>query len=378
MNIEALKKNFEDVFSIAASVIASAPGRLEVLGNHTDYNAGLTLSCAVDFRCYVAITRLDQPIAKLASTAFDSKPESFSLDQPDAPQGHWAKYVLGLVEGLKRRGHVVPGFAALVDSQVPRSAGVSSSAALEIAVLTGLVNLMGIEISPDEMARIGQEAESQAVGAQTGLLDQFSSLLGERDQMLQIDFQSMQTQSSPAPPGWCFVAIDSGIKHDLTKEYNARRASCEAAAKATGVDSLRMLNAEQLLAHHAAMNEDAFKCALHIIGENLRVRQAIERLAVNDIAGFGQLLLLSHKSSQSNFKNSCPELDELVAFAEADDRCLGARLSGGGFGGISIHLVSIENAEAYRSDILNAIKPSETATRWSAICEIGDGAKTHE
>lgn len=366
------------MFGITPGVIASAPGRLEVLGNHTDYNAGLTLSCAVDFRCYVAIAKLDEPIAKLASTAFDRQPESFSIEKPYAPEGHWARYVLGLVDALKRRGHVVPGFAILVDSQVPQSAGVSSSAALEMAALTGLVSLMEIELSAEEMARIGQESESRAVGAQTGLLDQLTSLLGQRDQLLQIDFQSLQTESIPAPSGYCFVAVDSGVKHDLTKEYNARRASCEAAALAMGVDSLRVLTVEMLNSNRTAMTQVDFNCALHVVGENQRVRQTVELLASNDMAGFGQLLLMSHESSRSNFNNSCPELDALVSYAQNDDRCLGARLSGGGFGGISIHLVSIQNAEAYRSDIVNAMEQPKTASPWSAACEIGDRAKSHE
>lgn len=377
MKFESLRNEFDKRFGLGCELITSAPGRLEVLGNHTDYNAGLTLSCAVNFRCYVAIALLDEPVIKLASTAFDRSHQSFSLHKLDAPKDHWSRYVLGLVDALNRRGYETPGFALLVDSEVPRSAGVSSSAALEMAALTGLVGLMGIDLPADEMARIGQESESRAVGAQTGLLDQLSSLLGRPERLIQIDFQSLETRLIPAPPGWCFVAVDSGIKHDLTKAYNARRLSCESAAAAMGVESLRQATHEMLHLHRDAMPAEAFGCATHIIDETQRVRDAADLLAANDLCGFGQLLFDSHQSSRSNFHNSCPELDALVAYARDDDRCLGARLSGGGFGGISIHLVSIENAEAYRADIINAMHVEPSTKHWSAVCEISGGATRH-
>lgn len=359
-------------------MIASAPGRLEVLGNHTDYNAGLTLSCAVGFRCYAAATRLVNPVAKLQSTAFDTPAESFSLDQLDIEEGHWARYVLGLADALKRRGYDVPGFAMLVDSQVPQSAGVSSSAALEMAALTAMINLMDINIAINEMAQIGQESESLAVGAQTGLLDQLTSLLGQRDQFIKIDFQSMVTQTIPAPAGWCFVAVDSGVKHDLTKEYNARRSSCEAAARAMGIESLRKATIDTLDSSSIEIEEEDYRCARHIIEENQRVRDAVSILGSQRMYDFGQLLFDSHQSSQSNFKNSCPELDELVAIAEKDERCIGARLSGGGFGGICINLVQTKYAEDYRMSLLRALNRRNPASRWSAICEIGDGACSYE
>jgi galactokinase len=380
MDLIELHEQFERVYGHTANVIASAPGRLEVLGNHTDYNAGLTLSCAIGFRCYVAVARLDQLVAKLMSTTFDPSPALFRIDQPelDAENGHWSRYVLGLVDALKRRGHHAPGFAMLIDSKVPQSAGVSSSAALEMAALAGLVHLMGAEIHDNELARIGQESESRAVGAQTGLLDQLTSLLGKRDQLIKIDFQSMDTQMIPAPMGWCFVAVDSGVKHDLTKEYNARRSSCEAAAKAMGLESLRLATDTMLESSRGAISDEDYHCAKHVLEENQRVQDSVAALAAGSMLDFGQLLFDSHQSSQSNFKNSCPELDELIAYARADERCIGARLSGGGFGGISIHLVKKEDAEDYRTALLKAIDPLNPTCRWSAICEISDGVQIYD
>lgn len=363
---------FAERFGVRPAVVVSAPGRLEVLGNHTDYNVGRTLSCAVGFRCFAALSPVDRAEVRLASTAFDDGPIVYPLDSPDAGQGHWANYVLGLVAALKQRGHAVPGFELLVDSAVPGSAGMSSSAALEMAVLVGLVDLMGLALPAVELARIGQAAESQAVGAQTGLLDQLSVLLGRRDHLLEIDFKSLQATHHTLPEGWCFVAADSGVKHDLTQAYSDRRASCQAAAGAMGVASLREATLDQLEQHRGQMAGDAYLCAQHVLEENQRVEEAV---ASGDPRRLGALMFASHESSGVNFRNSCPELDELVAFAKADARCVGARLSGGGFGGITIHLVRTDDAQAYLQDLLMYVKRAGQEDRWGAVCQIDGGAR---
>lgn len=363
-------------FGQPPAVVASAPGRLEVLGNHTDYNAGLTLSCAVGFRCSAAIGPLQEPVVQLASTAFDNPPQRFSIQSPlnYAPRSHWANYILGLVGALQARGHSVPGFALLIDSQVPRSAGVSSSAALEMSVLAGLSELMQLDLPPIEMARIGQWAESRAVGAQTGLLDQLTSLCGRRDCLLHTDFRSLDYKTVPLPAGWVFVAIDSGVKHDLTQDYNERRTSCEAAATVMGVSTLRDASAGLLAEQRGNMTDNAYRCATHILGENRRVCEAIDALAEKDMQRFGRLMFASHDSSRDQFRNSCTQLDVLVDFARQDTRCLGARLSGGGFGGVSIHLVRHADADDYRNELSERLQLDNGADRWSAVCQIDDGA----
>lgn len=374
LNNASLSTRFRSTFGRAPAVIASAPGRLEVLGNHTDYNAGLTLSCAVAFRCHAALAPLDEPAIQLATTMLDAEPSRFKLSDPRAPHGRWENYVLGLVDALLVRGFVVPGFAMLIDSAVPRSAGVSSSAALEIAALTALSAMMQIDLPPIELARLGQHAESRAVGAQTGLLDQLTALLGRRDHLIRIDFQTNQTQAIALPPGWCFFAIDSGVKHDLTIEYNQRRRACEAAARAMHVATLREANLKQLDAERQAMPDDAYRGALHVIGESQRVERATDALRTADVQALGQLMFESHQSSQDYFRNSCAELDQLVEWAQQDERCAGARLSGGGFGGISIHLVEQHHAEAYRADLLAQLDAAGQPKRWSAVCTIDDAA----
>lgn len=372
---ERCARLFNAQYGAGPAVVASAPGRLEVLGNHTDYNAGLALSCAVGFRCYAAMSVTDRPAIRLASTAMQGGAQEFPLENLSAKQGHWANYVLGLVDALQQRGHVVPGLDVLIDSAVPRSAGVSSSAALEMAVLVGLVDLMGLDLPAIELARIGQASESLAVGAQTGLLDQLSVLLGQRDHLLEIDFLSLATRTARLPEGWCFVAVDSGGKHDLTREYNQRRASCEQAAAAMGVATLREADTDLLASHRGVMSGDAWRCAQHVVAENERVRQAQAALRDGDVLSLGRAMFASHESSRSSFCNSCDALDVLVDYAQQDARCIGARLSGGGFGGITIHLVRETEAPGYLHDLLEWIKQATQQDRWATICQLDAGAR---
>lgn len=369
------ESRFAAIYGRAASHTAWAPGRLEVLGNHTDYNLGRTLSCAVGLRCYASVAPLDRPEVHLASTAIQDLPEVYPLDQPSAADGHWANYILGIVKTLQDRGFKCQGFAMLIDSDVPGSAGLSSSSALEMSALAAIAAMSKIDLTPIELAKIGQHIESEIVGARTGLLDQLSALLGRRDHLVEINFKTLKTQQYAMPSGWCFVAVDSGVKHDLTGEYNERRASCERAASVMGVANLCDADQDRLVRYRSGMPEDVWRCARHVLNEDDRVRKASAALLRGEIETLGQLMFESHASSKSDFRNSCVELDVLVAYAEKDSRCLGARLSGGGFGGITIHLVRQADAGDYLNDLLRAVKLATGEDRWAVVCRIGDGAR---
>ena len=369
------ESGFAERFGLDAVHTASAPGRLEVLGNHTDYNLGLTLSCAIDLRCYASSAALDIPEVHLSSTAIDAAPEVYPFDRLTAPAGHWANYVLGLIASLRQHNDVLPGLAIHFDSQVPGSAGLSSSSALEMSALTAMARLIGLELSPLEMATIGQRVESDVVGAQTGLLDQLTSLPGKHGHLLRIDFKTLQTQQIRMPAGWCFVAVDTGVKHDLTQEYNQRRASCEQAAAAMGVASLRDVTQDLLSQHRAAMPDDVWRCARHVIAETGRVRLAHTSLLQGEVEALGRLMFESHDSSRRDFCNSCVELDAFVEHAQQDNRCIGARLSGGGFGGMTIHLLREEDAQSYLDDLLDKFKTKGVPERWARVCRIDDGAR---
>lgn len=366
---------FAECFGRAPELTASAPGRIEVLGNHTDYNLGLTLSCAVGQRCCACIAVSEEPAIRLSSTSEGAEPVTVSLDDLSAPDGHWARYVLGLVTALQDRGQEVPGFAMLIHSDVPRSAGLSSSSALEMSALMAMTSTLKLDLSPMQLAKIGQHVESVIVGAQTGLLDQLTALLGDRDRLLGIDFQSLETHHHTMPEGWCFVAVDSGVKHDLTHEYNQRRVACEQAAAVMGVSSLREATTELLAEHLTTMDEGMWRCARHVIDENQRVVQACEALARGDVETLGQLMFASHASSRDYFRNSCDELDALVQFAQDDPRCVGARLSGGGFGGVTVHLLREEDADTYLSELQNTFVNQESQTPWGCVCRLDHGAR---
>jgi galactokinase len=375
-------ESFTQAFGRAPTVVARAPGRLEVLGNHTDYNEGFVISCAIDRATWFAAAPLPgrEAIVRLAA---DGREARFHLDQLGTPvRGDWANYVKGIVVELQRRQLPVGGFQACLIGDVPLSAGMSSSAALEMATALALGALNQIVLPKPEWARIGQACENHYVGAKTGLLDQFTSLMGQADQLVYIDFRTLAVENVPVPPGAVFVVANSGVKHDLTIEYNERRQRCEEAAAALarrypGVRTLRDVTNAQLDAAKADMDIMAWRRAKHIVGENERVHAGRRALAAGDLAAFGQLLRASHLSSISYFENSCPELDILVASGQALPGCYGARLSGGGFGGISIHLVARDQAESYCQRLATAWHSRTGTTLSPMICTIGEGARLH-
>lgn len=362
--------------------LASAPGRLEVLGNHTDYNEGFVLSCAVGQRTRVKLAA--DPAApgrgRLVSASFPGAEVDFALAEAASTSGDgpaWGRYARGVVAQLQARGVRVPGFSAEVSTDLPLSAGMSSSAAFEVALIHGLLHLAGAAMEPGEIARVGQAAESLAVGAHTGLMDQLTSCLGKAGHLVLSEYRGLTARQVPMPPGFAFVVVDSGAKHDLTTEYNDRRAACERAAahlaaREPGVRTLRDAT-EAMLGRHAAGLGADLPFARHVVEENARVADAAALLARGDVAGFGRLLFASHESSVRNFANSSAGQDRLVALAKQDPRCLGARLSGGGFGGVTIHLVRSADAEAYAADLAQAATALDGREHWHTVAIPGDG-----
>ena len=294
-----------------------------------------------------------------------------------AVPGAWQNYVLGVIVELQRRGHRLQGFDAALRSELPMSSGMSSSAALEISAALALGRLNRIELPPAEWAKIGQASENNYVGAKTGLLDQFSSLMGRQDSLVHIDFRSLEARTCPVPAGVSIVVANSGVKHNLTQDYNERRRRCEEAAAALGVPFLRDVTLARLQGAKAKLDIMAYRRALHVVGENDRVARAIKALGGGDLRTFGALWLESHQSSRENFENSCPELDVLVEAGKALPGFYGARLSGGGFGGISIHLVGSGEAEAYRRRLATAFASRFGREPDTMISMIGQGAEVH-
>lgn len=356
-----LKADFEAHFGGKPAVIAYAPGRVEILGNHTDYNEGYVLSAAINFGTFFAAAPAADGTCRLV--AADIKDECrFPVDHPaPAREQGWANYVKGVWAGLKGRGKVAGGFHAMFLGDVPLGAGLSSSAALEMSSGLALSALFDIPLQPLELARIGQKAEHEYAGVKCGLLDQISSLHGREDELVVSDFRTLKVETARLGPSARFLVCNTAVKHSLVdSEYNERRTRCEEAARFFAgvlphpVKALRDVSWEEWERHNAGMNEVTARRAAHVIGENTRVARGAELLARHDLKAFGALMFESHESSRTQFENSCPELDFLVKSARSIPEVLGARLSGGGFGGSAVVLVNAADTESVASRLANA------------------------
>lgn len=377
-------QQFEQFFGHKAAVLAKAPGRLEILGNHTDYNEGFVLSCAVGFGVTIAIAENGLDHCRVRNPEFaPGKEEILDLNNiGDAVPGEWMNYIRGVIIELAKRNIKIKPFDALVKSDLPVSSGMSSSAALETGFCFAFKELFNIELANEEWARIGQAVENIYLGLKTGLLDQFSSIFGQKDALILSDFRTVEVLRTVAlPPGYVLVVANSMIKHNLVdSEYNSRRAECEGAAakiaaEKDDVKTLRDVSLATLENFKDKLTLLEYKRAKHVCGECTRVKQAVELLDNNDIEGFGQLLFESHESSRCNFENSTVELDYLTELAHNIPGCFGARLSGGGFGGITIHLVRAGEQEKYMKLIREAYKLQTNVEPQLLACEIGQGAR---
>ena len=319
-----------------------SPGRAEWLGNHTDYNDGLVLGIGLEVGATVRARSVDE--RQLCLCAEDLDEESVcdldSLRPVEA--GSWANYAIGVAAGFLARGATGRGVKLSIRSTVPMGAGLSSSAALECATSRALQQAWGTDFDYMELARIGQEAEHRFAGVRCGLLDQVTSLFATRDHAVFFDCCSMEVQRIPVPPEARFVIVQSGVKHALSDgAYNERRAECEEAARILGVGKLREATPQMIVEAEAEgrLRGAPLLRARHVVGENARVAAAVDALRAGDLATVGQLMNESHESSRTLFENSCEELDFLAAEARKTPGCLGARLTGGGFGGAVLAMV---------------------------------------
>ena len=377
-------EKFTEYFKTAPAAAAHAPGRLEVLGNHTDYNEGLVLSCAVGQKTRFAVTPVPGRNSCNVIDFRSGEVMSFSLEDMDnPPPANGAAYIIGMMNEMRKRGAVFTDVDAAVESDVPLSAGMSSSAALETAAGLALGKAFGFELSRAEWARAGQGVENNFLGLKSGLLDQFSSIFGQKDAIIMSDFRTIEViDTLPLQPGYVFVVINSMKKHNLVdSDYNIRRENCESAAAKLAavypqVKTLRDVTPNMLEDAADKLSFMELSRARHVVNECFRVKQAAEILRAGDMEKFGQLLYDSHESSRVNFENSTPELDYLVEISRSIPGCIGARLSGGGFGGITIHLVRDSEAETYSQRVCAAYKAQTGIAAEHFICSIGSGAET--
>jgi galactokinase len=331
---DSIRASFETVYGTAPEVVTRAPGRLEILGNHTDYNEGVVLSVAVDRGTFVAARKVEGTSCRVVDVVIDDE-RTFDLsDLANPEKGDWANYIKGMVVELGKRGVQVPAFEAVMGSTIPMSAGMSSSAAFEMSFGLMMLQLAGSEMAWRDLAKAGQGCENNYVGANTGLLDQFSSLMGKADQLVFSDFRSLDVENVPLPAGTALVVANSMVKHNLTNEYNERRESCENAAAVLakvydGVAALRDVSMEQLEAAKDKLADVDYRRALHVVGECTRVMSGIAALEQGDVTAFGQL---------------------------------------------TVHLVEADQAEGYAAELAKRYREKTGLDADVMICRAGDGA----
>lgn len=339
--------------------VSYAPGRIEVLGNHADYNEGTVLSAAINMGHCFCISEANEPGVRLTAgdlgdtTEFDPS-SSTPLEQPI----QWANYVKGVMYGLRGKGVVVDRVDCTFLGSIPMGAGLSSSAALEVATAYAILEHAGATLDQTEIARVGQQAEHDFAGCSCGLLDQFFSIFGVHHGLIHSDFRTLDTFPVKLPDDVVFLMINPHVKHALAESpYNARRASCKKAAAELNdlvdyeVKALRDISWEDFEANKDRIDPEAALRAAHVVGEITRVEKGTQQLANGKLEAFGQLLYVSHESSRTAFENSCDELD-LVVEAAREAGALGARLSGGGWGGSAVALVHAGDADAVAAKII--------------------------
>lgn len=358
------------------STTAFAPGRVEILGNHTDYNGGVVLSAALQLGITATGEKLPGGRVELCSGDMGSV-EKINRAAGLKRTGKWIDYPLGVAEMLARAGAEAGGFSMRFESTLPTGAGLSSSAALEVATAVLLMRLYPFSLPRMEVAKLCRRAENEFVGVNCGLLDQASSVFGLKDHLVFLDCRAESVKNIPLPSHFGLLIINSGVKHALVGgEYNERRDQCFEAARRMGVEALRDVNMAHLEA--AEMPDLAKNRARHIVGENERVFQAIEALESGDGERLGNLMTSSHRSSMNHFQNSTPELDLLVDLAIKQKGCHGARLTGGGFGGAIVALVEMQDADRILFEVKNSYQSRTRHQAVGYLCRAGDGALPHD
>jgi galactokinase len=322
----------------------SAPGRVNLIGEHTDYNDGFVLPMAIDKRIAIGGASRDDDLVRLYSLNF-KEPKEFSLSTLNN-ENTWTDYVKGVIDELLKAGYPIKGFNAILEGNVPLGAGLSSSAAIEVATAFFLVQLNAIEMPHEKMAQLCQRAENQFVGMNCGIMDQFISCLGRQGHALYLDCRDLQYQQIPFQiDGFTIVICNSKVKRKLVDSaYNERRAQCEEGVRLLktrleGITALRDVTSVQLEAHASLLPPVVYQRCRHVITENERVREAVNALRNNKIDRFGEILNQSHKSLRDDYEVSCQELDNLVDIARSIEGTLGSRMTGAGFGGCTISLV---------------------------------------
>jgi len=390
--LHELQKEFTHHFGGAARWFR-APGRVNLIGDHTDYNQGFVLPAAIQLGTTIGIAPRTDRRVRIVSTRYE---ERFEAEWKDAAaplagnpssRTHWSAYVLGVAQALEQSGLVLPGADLLIHGDVPLGAGLSSSAALEVATALALASLTGTTLDRPTLAGLCQRAENEYVGVRCGIMDQYSSLFGRAGHALKIDCRSLQHEFVPLDPPSAsteqaskLVICNTMFRHTLAgSAYNRRREECESGVRelrraAPQLESLRDVSMDLLESQKSVLDPTLFRRMRHVVTENARVSEAAIALKAADLVLFGELMRESHRSLCEDFEVSCPELDLLVQLAESIEGVYGSRMTGGGFGGCTVNLVHAEAVVRFRALVAARYTAATQRAPEIYVCEAVDGA----
>ena len=379
MKSAELAQHFKDLFGSSPRIFC-APGRVNLLGEHTDYNDGFVMPCAIGFSTRVAISSRQDRKLVIRSEEFSEQFE-FDLDNlPTRGKGVWSDYVLGVAVMLRQIEHPTPGASLLVRGEVPIGAGLSSSAAIEVASALALMSLNGAALPLPEVAKLCQKAENVFIGARVGIMDQFVSCLGKAGHALLLDCRSLEFKLIPIPQNVRLVICNTMVKHDHANgAYNRRREECDEGVKLLSrwypkIRALRDVSVEQLVQHKAEIPVTIYKRCLHVVSENQRVLEGAQYLTDGDVERFGALMQQSHCSLRDLYEVSCRELDVMAEIAQSLKGYCGGRMTGGGFGGCTVNIVRASDAESFAKQISERYQVEIGIKPDVYVCSAANGA----
>jgi galactokinase len=369
-----VRREFERRFQTPPSFVVRAPGRVNLIGEHTDYNDGFVLPLAIDRAVWIALRpRIDRYV--LAYSLDFAGSTTFSLDDLARSNAGWTEYIKGVAWVLQQVGHKLHGWEGVIAGDVPVGAGLSSSAALELAVARAFAAVSDLPWDAATMARLGQRAENEWVGVRCGIMDQMISAAGRAGHALLIDCRSLHTAAVPFPPETTVVVLDTATRRGLVDSaYNERRRQCESAALVFGVSALRDVSVGRFEAECSQLDETTRRRARHVVTENERTLQAADAMRRGDALSAGSLMNASHASLRDDFAVSSRELDIMVECGQAHPACQGIRMTGAGFGGCAVALVHRDQAKAFTSDVAARYEAITGITPILYVCAATDGA----
>ena len=357
-NIRSFKNRPDLYENFKSEVSVQSPGRINLIGEHTDYNGGFVLPSAIDKYINMEFRKNDtENFCRLYSETFKTGFE-FQLDKLFSKAEGWENYVLGVVDQIQKMGKKIEGFECIIDSKLPVGAGISSSAALECGIASGLNELFELGLSPLEIVKLSQKAENEFVGSNCGIMDQYSSVMSRKDHLIMLDCDNLDAEYIPADFDDCkLLLLNTNVSHNLAdSEYNTRREECETAVRKIqqehpDVTSLRDVNLDILKQNKDKLTPVIYQRCLYVLEENDRVIKAAKTLKAGKLKKFGELMYASHEGLQHKYEVSCPELDFLVDFSREKDFIYGSRMMGGGFGGCTLNLIEQDKIESYVEEV---------------------------